>query len=93
MLYKRDYMDNNSFDEYSPEHLKKLKYILADIYIGFGNLSENMYLVGGLVADLLVKNKLSYLKEYLGTLDIDLALKFAVKEKSKFSGFYKKITS
>jgi hypothetical protein len=84
-------MINGEFDEYSAVHLERLKYILADIYSGLGRISDDLYLVGGLVADLLVKNKLGYLKEYLGTLDIDLALKFAVRGKSKFSGFYKKL--
>ncbi len=84
-------MNNSAFDEYSPAHLERLKHMLVDIYEGFGRLSKNMYLVGGLVPDLLVKNKLAYLKEYLGTLDIDLAFKFAVKDQLRFSGLYKKL--
>ena len=63
-------MDKAVFDEYSPAHLERLKHILADIYEGLGRLSDNVYLVGGLVSDLLVRNKLAYLKEYLGTLDM-----------------------
>ncbi|OGX52503.1 MAG: hypothetical protein A3G37_03815 [Omnitrophica WOR_2 bacterium RIFCSPLOWO2_12_FULL_46_30] len=84
-------MRSGEFDEYSATHLERLKYILADIYSGLGRISDDLYLVGGLVADLLVRNKLVYLKEYLGTLDIDLALKFAVRGKSKLSGFYRKL--
>lgn len=64
-------MRRGKFDEYSAAHLRRLKYILADIYSGLGRISDELYLVGGLVADLLVRNKLVYLKEYLGTLDID----------------------
>ncbi len=86
-------MRNKAFEDYSPEHLGKLKHILADIYAAFGGISEELYLVGGLVPDLLVKNKLSYLKEYLGTLDIDLAIKFAVSQKVKYKDFYKILRS
>ncbi len=82
-------MRKKAFEDYSPKHLDKLRHILTDIYIAFGNMSENLYLVGGLVPDLLVKNKLPYLKEYLGTLDIDLAIKFAVSQKGKYKDFYK----
>jgi hypothetical protein len=81
-------MRNKALKGYSPEHLGKLRHILADIYAAFGGISENLYLVGGLVPDLLVKNKLPYLKEYLGTLDIDLAIKFAVSQKGKYKDFY-----
>ena len=84
-------MRTKDFDDYSAQHLERLKDILVDIYLGFGKLSESLYLVGGLVPGLLVKNKLPYLKEYLGTLDIDLAIKFAVGSKSKFRDFYKYI--
>ncbi len=82
-------MRYKEFDDYSSRHLEKLKKILADIYLRFGKLSENFYLVGGLVPDLLVRNKLPYLKEYLGTLDIDMAIKLAVNERGKFKDFYK----
>jgi hypothetical protein len=81
-------MRNKPFEYYSPIHLGKLRRVLADIYTAFGDVSENLYLVGGLVPDLLVKNKLSYLREYLGTLDIDLAIKFAVSEKGKYRNLY-----
>ena len=86
-------MRNKAFEDYSPEHLGKLKHILADIYAAFSGISEEIYLVGGLVPDLLVKNKLPYLKEYLGTLDIDLAIKFAVSQKVKYKDFYKILRS
>ena len=84
-------MRYKGFDEYSPGHLGKLKKVLADIYLRFGKSSENFYLVGGLVPDLLVRNKLPYLKEYLGTLDIDLAIKLAVNDRGKFKDFYKNL--
>lgn len=81
-------MRNKALEDYSPEHLGRLRHILADIYAAFGAISESLYLVGGLVPDLLVKNKLPYLKGYLGTLDIDLAIKFAVSQKGKYKDFY-----
>jgi hypothetical protein len=81
-------MRSKEFEYYSPFHSGKLRRVLAGIYTALGDVSDNMHLVGGLVPDLLVKNKLSYLKEYLGTLDIDLAVKFAVSEKSKFRNLY-----
>lgn len=81
-------MRDKLFEDYSPAHLDNLRRILADIYTAFGGISEYLYLVGGLVPDLLVKNKLPYLKEYLGTLDIDLAIKFAVSRKGKYKDFY-----
>lgn len=81
-------MRNKAFEYYSPNHLGKLRRVLADIYTAFGDVSENLYLVGGLVPDFLVKNKLTYLREYLGTLDIDLAIKFAVSEKGKYRNLY-----
>ena len=43
--------------------------------------------------DLLVSNKLPYLKEYLGTLDIDLAVKLTVLQKGRYKDFYKIIRS
>ena len=81
-------MRNKAFDDYSPEYLGKLRHILVDIYSAFGGISENLYLVGGLVPDLLVKNKLSYLREYLGTLDINLAAK---RKRGRFY-FYRYMT-
>ena len=81
-------MRGREFEDYSPIHSGKLRSVLADIYTAFGDVSENLYLIGGLVPDLLVKNKLAYLKEYLGTLDIDLAIKFAVSQKSKYRNLY-----
>lgn len=81
-------MRSKELEYYSPIHLSKLRRVLADIYTAFGDVSENLYLVGGLVPDILVKNKLSYLKEYLGTMDIDLAVKFAVCEKGKYKSLY-----
>jgi hypothetical protein len=81
-------MRNKAFEYYSPIHTGKLRRVLADIYTAFGDVSENLYLVGGLVPDLLVKNKLAYLREFLGTLDIDLAIKFAVSEKGKYKNLY-----
>lgn len=62
-------MRNKAFEYYSPIHLGKLRRVLADIYTAFGDVSENLYLVGGLVPDLLVENKLSYLREYLDVMD------------------------
>ncbi|OGW78015.1 MAG: hypothetical protein A3C51_01715 [Omnitrophica bacterium RIFCSPHIGHO2_02_FULL_46_20] len=82
-------MREKAFEDYSPEHLDRLKYMLSDIYAAFGKISGDLYLVGGLVPDLLVKNKLPYLREYLGTLDIDLALKFAVSQSGRYKDFYK----
>ena len=81
-------MRQKAFEDYSPEHVGKLKEILVAIYAALGGLSEDFYLVGGLVPDLLVKNQLTYLKEYLGTLDIDLAIKFAVSQKGKYKNLY-----
>jgi predicted nucleotidyltransferase len=79
------------FGEYSSAHLARLKNVVIELSVGFGKLWNNLYLVGGLVPDLLVKNKLPYLKEYLGTLDIDLAVEFAVDKKTDFTGFYERI--
>ena len=84
-------MRKKEFDEYSPEHLDRLKKALVDIYGGLGRISENLYLVGGMVPDLLVRNKLPYLRGYLGTLDIDIAIKFAVNSKHKFDDFYDRL--
>lgn len=76
---------------YSSSHLARLKDVLTELSTGFGGLWKNFYLVGGLVPDLLVTNKLPYLKEHLGTLDIDLAVEFAVDKRSDFAGCYKEI--
>jgi len=78
-------------DGYSSLHLARLKDVLVELSVGFGSIWKSFYLVGGLVPNLLVTNKLPYLKEYLGTLDIDLAVEFAVDKRSDFLGFYKKI--
>ncbi len=86
-------MRDKSFDEYSSAHLRTLRRVLAEVYSALGNISQDLYLVGGLVPDLLVKNKLTYLKEYLGTLDIDLAIKFAVSEEGKYKNLYKILRS
>jgi len=86
-------MRNKVFDDYSQAHLGRLRHMLSDIYEAFGSISENMYLIGGLVPDLLVSNKLPYLKEYLGTLDIDIAIKFVVSQRGKYKDFYKIIRS
>ena len=86
-------MRNKILDGYSPTHLSRLRYILAEIYEAFGGISENLYLVGGLVPYLLVSNKLTYLKEYLGTFDIDLAIKFVASQRGKYKDFYKIIRS
>jgi len=86
-------MRSKAFEDYSPIHLGKLRRVLADIYTAFGDVSKNLYLVGGLVPDLLLKNKLPYLKEYLGTLDIDLAVKFSVSEKNKYKDLYNVLRS
>lgn len=82
-------MRDKLFDEYSTAHSGTLKRVLAEIYSALGVISQDLYLVGGLVPDLLVKNKLTYLREYLGTLDIDLAIKFAISEKAKYKDFYR----
>lgn len=81
-------MRDKDFDDYSGAHLARLKRALADIYSGFGKEAENFYLVGGLVPDLLVSNKLAYLKEYLGTLDIDIAVKLVVGGHDVCRDFY-----
>lgn len=61
-------MRNKGIEDYSSEHLGKLRHTLADIYTVLGSISENLYLVGRLIPDLLVKNKLPYLKGYLVTI-------------------------
>lgn len=86
-------MRDKSFDEYSSAHLRTLRRVLAGMHSALGNIWQDLYLVGGLVPDLLVKNKLAYLKEYLGTLDIDLAVKFAVAGKGKYKNLYKILRS
>jgi len=86
-------MRKKAIEDYSPAHLRKLMNILAGLYEALGAISENLYLVGGLVPDLLVSNRLPYLKEYLGTLDIDIAVKLTVLQKGRYKGFYKIIRS
>ena len=81
-------MRNKELEDYSSAHLDRLKVTLADMYAAFGDISKDIFLIGGLVPDLLVKNKLTYVKEYLGTLDIDLAIKFLVSQKGKYKNFY-----
>lgn len=81
-------MRQKNLDDYSPEHLKRLKNILAEVFSNLGKLSENFYLVGGLVPELLVENKLPYLPEYIGTLDIDLAINVALNNKKTFRNLY-----
>jgi hypothetical protein len=81
-------MRSKSFDDYTPTHLRMLRTILAKLFTELGDMSKDLYLVGGLVPDLLVDNKLPYIKEYLGTLDIDLAIHFAVSRKAKYKDLY-----
>ncbi|MDO9513640.1 MAG: hypothetical protein Q7J59_03400 [Elusimicrobiota bacterium] len=81
-------MRKKAIEDYSPAHLKKLMNMLAVLYEAVGSISKNLYLVGGLVPDLLVGNKLPYLKEYLGTLDIDIAVKLTVLPKGRYKNFY-----
>jgi len=73
--------------------MEPLKFLLADIYTSLGGISKNLCLVGGLVPAFLVTNKLPYLKEYLGTLDIDLAVELAVKHNEGFKNFYSDLCS
>jgi len=84
-------MRRKIFKDYLPVSTGPLKILLADIYLSLGGVSKNLYLVGGLVPEFLVTNKLSYLREYLGTLDIDLAVKLAVKRNSQFEDFYDRL--
>jgi len=81
-------MRNKAFEYYSPMHTGTLRRVLAELYAALGSVSRDLYLVGGLVPDLLVKNKLPYLREYLGTLDIDLAIEFAVSKKGRYGNMY-----
>lgn len=81
-------MRRKNIDDYLPGSIESLKFLLADIYMGLGGISKNLCLVGGLVPAFLVTNKLPYLKEYLGTLDIDLAVELAVKYNEGFKNFY-----
>jgi len=67
--------------------------MLAVIYEKFGSISKDLYLIGGLVPELLIGNKLPYLKEYLGTLDIDIAVKITVLQKGRYKNFYKILRS
>lgn len=84
-------MRRKIFEDYLPAGMGPLKIILADIYLSLGGVSRNLYLVGGLVPEFLVTNKLSYLREYLGTLDIDLAVELAVEGNIQFEDFYDKL--
>lgn len=72
-------MRKKTIEEYSSRALNILKGELFELYHGLGALADNLYLIGGLACDLLVKNKLPYLTEYLGTTDIDLAVRFVGK--------------
>jgi hypothetical protein len=86
-------MRDKAFEHYSPIHTGALRRVLAELYAALGDVSEDLYLVGGLVPDLLVRNKLPYLKEYLGTLDIDLAIKFAVSGRGRYENMYADLRS
>lgn len=77
--------------DYVPGNIKSLKLMLADIFAGLGSLSGKFYLAGGLVPAFLVTNKLEYLKEYLGTLDIDLAVEIALEHPSQLEGLYSRL--
>jgi hypothetical protein len=81
-------MRSKPFDDYSPAHLRMLRSILSELFIALGEMSKDLYLVGGLVPDLLVDCNLAYIKEYLGTLDIDLAIKFVISRKTKYADLY-----
>ncbi len=84
-------MRRKIFEDYLPAGMAQLKIILADIYLSLGRVSKNLYLVGGLVPEFLVTNKLGYLREYLGTLDIDLAVELAVEGNTQFEDFYDRL--
>lgn len=86
-------MRKKSFDEYSSAHLRILRTTLAGLFAALGDISKDLYLVGGLVPDLLVNNKLPYIREYLGTLDIDLAIHFTVSRKAVYVDLYKILRS
>lgn len=86
-------MRQKILNDYLPASMGPLKFLLADIYSGLENASNKFYLVGGLVPVFLVNNKLTYLKEYLGTLDIDLAVELAVKPNLGFKDLYAKLCS
>jgi len=81
-------MRHKIISDYIPGNTVPLKRMLADIYAGLGSLSDKFYLVGGLVPAFLVTNKLDYLKEYLGTLDIDLAVEIAVDQSPDIKDLY-----
>lgn len=85
-------MRRKIFKDYLSVSTGSLKILLADIYLSLGGVSKNLYLVGGLVPEFLVTNKLSYLREYLGTLDIDLAVKlWPLEGNSQFEDFYDRL--
>lgn len=86
-------MRRKVLNDYLPGSLGALQFLLADIYASLGNASNNLYLIGGLVPAFLISNKLSYLKEYLGTLDIDLAVELTAKQYPGFNNFYAKLCS
>lgn len=81
-------MRHKIISDYIPGNTAPLKRMLADIYAGLGSSSDKFYLVGGLVPAFLVTNKLDYLKEYLGTLDIDLAVEIAVDQSQDIKDLY-----
>lgn len=81
-------MRRKIISDYIPGNIGPLKIMLSDIFTGLGNLADKFCLVGGLVPAFLVTNKLEYLKEYLGTLDIDLAVEIAVEQSSEFKDLY-----
>jgi hypothetical protein len=84
-------MRRKKFEDYLPAGMEPLKILLADIYLSLKDVSRNLYLVGGLVPEFLVTNKLSYLREYLGTLDIDLAIELAASGNSRFKNLYDRL--
>ncbi|MFA6383926.1 MAG: nucleotidyl transferase AbiEii/AbiGii toxin family protein [Candidatus Omnitrophota bacterium] len=82
-------MSEKPIDEYSCRAITILKDELFELYQGLGEFSDSLFLVGGLACDLLVKNKLPYLSEYLGTLDIDLAVRFVGSVSSAPESLYR----
>ena len=86
-------MRRKPLDVYFPGGFGQLRNTLAKLYFNLDRMSTNLYLVGGLVPEFLVINKIAYLKEYLGTLDIDIAVELAVEKKADFNDFYPKLRS
>jgi len=82
-------MRKKSIDDYSSRSLDILKDELFTLFHGLGTFTDNLFLIGGLACDLLVKNKLPYLTEYLGTTDIDLAVRFVGKISPAPESLYK----